>query len=156
MANIVSRTWLPVLVLALASPVTIEVEPAVASAADEEPTATPHGVWTTIDDETGKAKSVVEIYERDGKLRGRVIELLENPGATCDKCTGEQKGRPVLGMTIMWDMERDGDEWSGGKVFDPEKGKTYRGKIWLEDDDTLRLRGYSGPFFRTQTWQRAK
>lgn len=125
-----------------------------AATAEAEVEATPVGTWRTIDDETGEARSIVRIYERDGELYGRIIELFENPDATCDKCTGDAKGQPVLGMLIMWGLERDGDEWSGGQVFDPEKGKTYRARVWLEGDDTLRLRGYSGPFFRTQTWQR--
>jgi uncharacterized protein (DUF2147 family) len=56
-------------------------------------------------------------------------------------------------MVIMWSLEQDDDEWSGGKIFDPKKGKTYNCKIWL-DDGELKVRGYAGPFFRTQTWHR--
>jgi uncharacterized protein (DUF2147 family) len=134
----------------------VVVAAAAATATAETATiASPIGMWTTIDDDTGKARSVVRIYERDGQLFGRIVELFEDPDATCDKCTGRSKGRPILGMIIMWDMKPDGDAWSGGKIFDPEKGKTYRAKIWLENDQTLKLRGYAGPFFRTQTWQRA-
>lgn len=148
--------WSLALSVALASPALFRAENAIAATADEDAAASPLGRWTTIDDESGTAKSIVMIYEHEGKLRGKVVKLLENPGATCDKCTGRNKDRPVLGMIIMWDMERDGDEWSGGKLFDPKKAKTYRGKIWLEGEDTLKVRGYSGPFFRTQTWHRAE
>ena len=149
------RLLVPALLVAFASPAAGPMAAAHAAAADEDVAASPLGKWTTIDDETGKARSVVHIYEYQGKLRGKIIELLENPDATCDKCEGRLKGRPVLGMIIMWDMERDGDEWSGGNVFDPEKGKTYRAKLWLEDENTLKLRGYAGPFFRTQVWHRS-
>jgi len=114
---------------------------------------TPIGTWQTIDDATSKPKSHVEIYERDGKLYGKIVKLLENPDAICDKCTGDDHNKPVLGMVILWGMSQDEDAWSGGKVFDPESGKTYRCKIWL-DGSALKVRGYLGPFFRTQTWHR--
>lgn len=123
--------------------------PETAMAAD-----TPVGVWKTIDDETGEAKSHVEIYEREGKLYGKVIKLLRDPGATCDKCPGEHAGKPVLGMVIMWGLEQDDDEWEDGEIIDPKKGKIYRAKIWLDDSNTLKVRGYLGPFFRTQKWHR--
>ena len=113
----------------------------------------PIGVWKTIDDETGETKSLVKIYENNGKIKGKVIKLLKNPGATCDKCEGDEKGAPIKGMIIMWALEKDGDEWSGGRIFDPKKGKTYRCKIWLENGK-LKVRGYAGPFYRTQTWTR--
>jgi uncharacterized protein (DUF2147 family) len=115
----------------------------------------PVGTWKTIDDETGEAKSLVKIYERDGKLYGKIIKLFKNPDATCDACEGEDYGAPIKGMVIMWGLSPndDGDEWEGGKIFDPKKGKTYNCKIWL-DDGELKVRGYAGPFFRTQTWHR--
>jgi uncharacterized protein (DUF2147 family) len=118
---------------------------------------TPVGLWKTIDDESGKAKSHVKIYERDGKLYGKVTKLLLRPGATCDKCEGKDKGKPIEGMVVMWGLSQNDDEWEGGKIFDPKKGKTYRCKIWLEDGGSkLKVRGYAGPFFRTQTWHRIK
>lgn len=110
------------------------------------------GQWKTIDDETGEAKSIVKIYEVDGKLYGRVDRLLLNPGALCDKCEGEDHNKPIEGMVVLWGMTADGDgEWSGGKIFDPQKNKTYRCSIWLKDGN-LMVRGYLGPFFRTQKW----
>lgn len=110
------------------------------------------GYWKTIDDETGEAKSIVKIYQVEDKLYGRVDRLLQNPDAVCEKCEGDDHNKPVLGMVIMWGMTADGDgEWSGGKIFDPQKGKTYRCSIWLKDD-VLMVRGYLGPFFRTQKW----
>jgi len=115
----------------------------------------PVGVWKTIDDETGEAKSLVKIYERDGKLYGRVTKLFKNPNATCDECEGEDHGKPIVGMVILWGLEQDDDEWSGGKIFDPKKGKTYNCKLWIEDGE-LQVRGYVGPFHRTQTWHRVQ
>ena len=113
------------------------------------------GDWLTIDDETETKRSVVRIYEEDGKLFARVIKIFPKEGEpddpVCIACKGERKDQPVLGMVIMWDMKPDGDKWSGGRILDPEKGKTYRCKIWPEDGQ-LKVRGYVGPFYRTQTW----
>lgn len=115
----------------------------------------PVGYWKTIDDETGEAKSVVKIYNVDGKIYGKVDKLLKRPGALCNACEGDDKDKPIEGMVVMWGMDQDDDVWSGGKIFDPEKNKTYRCKIWLEEDGKkLKVRGYLGPFFRTQTWIR--
>jgi uncharacterized protein (DUF2147 family) len=115
---------------------------------------TPHGSWKTIDDETGETKSIVKIYEVDGKLYGRVDKLLRRPGALCDKCEGEDYNKPIEGMVVVWGLsDSDGDGvWEGGKVFDPEKNKTYRCKIWMDGGD-IKIRGYLGPFFRTQVWK---
>ena len=115
----------------------------------------PVGHWKTIDDETGDAKSIVKIYEVDGKFYGRVDQLLQDPNAICTECEGEDKDKPIQGMVVMWGMEADDNVWSGGKIFDPKKGKTYRCKIWLENEGAqLKVRGYLGPFYRTQTWHR--
>lgn len=115
----------------------------------------PVGYWKTIDDETGEAKSIVKIYEVDGKIYGRVDQLLLDPDARCTACEGDDKDKPIKGMVVLWGMEKDDDVWSGGKIFDPEKNKTYRCKIWLEGEGAnLKVRGYLGPFFRTQTWHR--
>ncbi|MGQ4659104.1 DUF2147 domain-containing protein [Lysobacter sp. F6437] len=124
-------------------------------------TSTPVGSWTTIDDDTGKAKSVVEIYEtRDGSLAGRVVDVLqsdqgENP--VCNKCKGDRKGQPVEGMVIMWGLERDGDSWEGGKILDPANGKEYSVKVTPSTDGSkLEVRGFMGFSLlgRTQTWMR--
>ncbi|HWB76872.1 MAG TPA: DUF2147 domain-containing protein [Nannocystaceae bacterium] len=126
------------------------------SAPEVEAYDSPVGVWKTIDDDSGEAKSQVKIYERDGKLRGKITKLYNNPDALCEACDGEDYNTPILGMTIMWGLEEDDGEWSGGKIFDPKKGKTYNCKIWLEDDGDLKVRGYAGPFYRTQTWHRVE
>lgn len=114
---------------------------------------TPHGNWRTIDDETGETKSIVRVYEVEGKLYGVVKQLLLRPGAKCEKCEGDDYMAPIEGMVVVWGLsDTDGDgTWEGGKVFDPEKNKTYRCKIWM-DGGNIKIRGYLGPFFRTQKW----
>ncbi len=113
------------------------------------------GRWTTIDDATGKAKSVVEITERNGKLSGRIVEIFDpaKRDKLCEKCPGDRTNKPVLGMEIIRDMAQDGKEWKGGTILDPENGKVYDSKIWL-DGGKLQVRGYVAFFFRTQVWVR--
>lgn len=118
----------------------------------------PIGVWKTIDDETGKEKSQVEIYEENGKLHGKVIKLLDADSEVCTTCSGDRKNQPLVGMKIMWDMVQKGDVWKNGKIFSPTKDTTYKCKIWFDDKSgkEMKLRGYYYGFYRTQTWHRIK
>ena len=117
------------------------------------------GQWLNIDDETGKPKAIVEIYEQAGKIYGKIVQLFrkpeQNPNPVCRKCTDYRKNQKVIGMIILEKLEPKGKEWSGGKILDPANGKIYDCKIWLEDGK-LKVRGYLGLFFRTQTWQQVK
>ncbi|WP_250464843.1 DUF2147 domain-containing protein [Microbulbifer litoralis] len=113
------------------------------------------GKWRTIDDETGQPKSIVEIYEKGGKYYGRVVDLLMKPDDTvCEKCPGPRKGQRIVGMDVITGMVKNGDVYEGGQILDPTKGKVYDCKFWLEGNQ-LKVRGYLGFFYRTQTWQRA-
>ena len=119
----------------------------------------PVGRWETHDDETGEVKSIIKIYEQNGKFYGRIDEILtDNKDAVCTECSGKQKNAPILGMVIIKDLERDGDEWNGGTIFDPQKGAEYRLVAWFEDNpDEIFIRGkhWTG-LFRTQTWTRRR
>jgi uncharacterized protein (DUF2147 family) len=118
------------------------------------------GKWITIDDETGKKKSIVELYKVDGKLYGKITYLYPREGREenpkCTKCTDDRKNKPLIGLQIVRNLKWDGEEWYGGTIVDPENGKIYTVKIWLDPDnkDKLHVRGYIGPFFRTQEWIR--
>ena len=121
----------------------------------------PVGRWTTIDDETGEVKSVVEIWQDDGVLSGKINKLVvgptEDPNPLCESCKEERHNQPVVGMKILWDLVRDGDHWDGGKVLDPGNGSTYRCSLSLiEGGAALDVRGYIGfsLFGRTQRWIR--
>lgn len=118
------------------------------------------GKWKTIDDETGEEKSIVEIYEKDGKIYGKVVEIL-NPAkknAKCTKCSGAEKDKPIMGMVIIKGLTKDGDEYTDGDILDPNKGKTYSCTLKLIGNDKLDVRGYIGFSFigRSQTWYRVK
>lgn len=105
------------------------------------------GFWTTIDDETKEAKSVVQIYEHKGKIYGRVVDVLKDKNATA-KLPGSPK---IIGLDIIWNLKKDGDEYSGGKILDPQKGKVYGCEIW-RDGENLIVRGKIAFFGRNQTW----
>lgn len=120
----------------------------------------PTGYWTTIDDDGKTPTSVVHIYARGNKLHGKIVELInpreKNP--KCTACDGQKHNQPILGMEILWGLERDGDEWSGGRILDPKNGKEYKCYIEVVDGGKrLKVRGYVGIALlgRTQHWRRA-
>lgn len=118
------------------------------------------GKWKSINEETNKEESIIEVFQKDGKVYGKIIQLLDpkKKGAVCLKCTGENKNKPVKGLVIINGLKKDGDEWSGGKVLDPKNGKEYKCYITLQDKNTMKLRGYVGfsMFGRTAYWHRVK
>lgn len=121
----------------------------------------PVGRWRTIDDKTGQAKSIVRIVDNRGEIQGQVESVFSPPAVSlnplCDKCSGDQKNKPIVGMLIMWGLKKDGDEFSGGRVLDPDEGKVYKCYIKVvENGAKLQLRGYIGFSLlgRTQTWVR--
>ncbi len=115
------------------------------------------GKWKTIDDETGKAKSIVEIYKKsDGKYYGRIHQLLQKPqNNNCVKCTDDRKNKPLLGLEIIRGLQKDGNEFTDGTITDPAKGKTYKCTV-TRSGDKLNVRGYIGfsMIGRTQTWHK--
>ena len=94
--------------------------------------STPAGLWRTIDDHSGKEKSLVRIVEVNGEFRGTIEKLFresgEDPNPNCEKCPGEKKNKPVVGMVILTGLKKDKDQWSGGEIPDPQNGKTYKCK----------------------------
>jgi uncharacterized protein (DUF2147 family) len=124
--------------------------------------STPVGLWKTIDDDGKTEKSLVRISETAGVLSGKIEKIFDasKQESTCDKCTDERKDKPVLGMTILRNLKQDAedkDAWTGGEVLDPNNGKTYRARLKpIEGGKALQMRGYLGPFYRTQVWQRVE
>lgn len=121
---------------------------------------TPMGRWQTIDDHLNRVKSIVEIKNVNGELRGyvRKIYLLPNEGTdpACIECEGSLKNTKVVGMKIIWDFKKVGNKWDEGKIFDPGNGSIYSSSLWLVDANTLKVRGYLGLFYRSQVWKRVK
>jgi uncharacterized protein (DUF2147 family) len=123
--------------------------------------STPVGLWKTIDDDGKTAKSLVRISEQGGTLVGNIEKLLDptaEPNAKCDKCKDDRKDQPVVGLQIIRGVKADGDgHWGGGEILDPNNGKTYRTRLKPVDGGRkLEMRGYIGPFFRSQLWLRVE
>lgn len=118
------------------------------------------GKWKTFDDETKEAKSIVEIYESNGKIYGKIIQILNlaKKDMKCTSCTGADKNKPVLGLIILKGLSKSGDDYSGGKILDPSNGKEYKCNVSLDGKDKLKVRGYIGfsALGRTQVWERVK
>ena len=120
----------------------------------------PAGHWKTIDDATGKPKSIVEIYRaKDGSYVGKVAEILDlkdGPNPACDKCPGANHDKPIKGMVILWGLKPNGaGKWSGGHVLDPNNGKTYKSKLELLDGGKkLGMSGCIAFLCRQQVWVR--
>lgn len=116
------------------------------------------GRWKTIDDETGQAKSIVEITQgANGALSGRIVELLNpsRPNPTCDKCKDDRKGKPITGMEIIRGMKRDGDAYAGGTILKPDEGKVYKSKMELLDGGgRLEVSGCVAFICKSQVWVR--
>jgi uncharacterized protein (DUF2147 family) len=122
---------------------------------------TPVGSWHSIDDATGKPKAEIIIRDSGGVLVGKVERSLQAPSAEplCNLCTDDRKGQPKIGMEIIRGAQRSGADavWEGGTIVDPENGKVYKLRLTPQDGGkTLQVRGYIGPFFRNQLWQRVQ
>lgn len=114
------------------------------------------GKWLT----EGK-DAQVEIYQKDHAFFGKIIQLIPETQADGSPIIDENnpdktlRQRPVLGIDIIVDFkwDKDNKELTKGKVYDPNNGKFYKGKIWSEDGQ-LKMRGYIGFLYRTETWTR--
>ena len=133
----------------------------VAWAAAADPMS-PVGAWTTIDDETKKPKSVVRITEKDGIISGAVEKILDpaKQDSKCEECAEDdpRKGKPVVGMTVLTGLKKEGDNvYGGGRILDPNNGKSYNAKVTvIEGGKKLEMRGSILFIGRTQTWIRAE
>ena len=117
----------------------------------------PVGMWRTTDDVTGVVKSTVRITVENGELVGRIASLLPE-GRVCSDCPGQYRGSNLRGVRVLYGFHQDGDEWTGGRAYDPLKDKTYRGVVKVQRDGRLYLRGYVGvrALGRTQYWDRVR
>lgn len=122
--------------------------------------STPVGLWRSVDDRTGEAKAEIRIVDQGGELSGRIEKVLKKGGKpTCEECRDERKGAAIQGLEIIRAAKKaDAQElWEHGRILDPENGKEYSLRLApLEAGQKLQVRGYLGPFYRTQTWVRVQ
>ncbi|NKB32688.1 MAG: DUF2147 domain-containing protein [Pseudomonadales bacterium] len=120
----------------------------------------PVGRWLSVDDESGKVEALVEIIEVDNEVQGKIIDLIdpEEPNPKCEKCSGENENKPVIGLTIVWGLKESNGVWEGGYILDPKSGRTYKSRLYLNENGQLEVLGYIGfaALGRTQQWHRAE
>jgi uncharacterized protein (DUF2147 family) len=119
----------------------------------------PVGLWKTIDEATKQPKALIRISDQGGALVGKIEKILVPNGAdaVCDQCTDQRKDKPIQGMTILSGLKKDGQEWTGGEILDPNNGKVYKAMAKLADGGRkLEVRGFVGvpTLGRTQSWLR--
>jgi uncharacterized protein (DUF2147 family) len=119
----------------------------------------PIGLWKTFDDETGRPRALVRIYEKEGRLFGKIEKVFDEPAENqvCEACKDERKNQPIIGLIIIRNIKQEGDAYGGGDILDPDSGSVYRCKMHVDPGgNRLILRGYIGLSIigRTQTWQR--
>ena len=121
----------------------------------------PVGLWKTFDVDC-KVESLVRIREQIGMLRATVAEVLvgaaKGGDVICTWCKGKRKNRPIVGMTIMGGMKKDGNVWSGGWIYDPKRDLTAKCRIELLNvGRKLKVRGYFFFFLgETRFWKRIR
>lgn len=118
------------------------------------------GLWQTIDDQTGEAKAIVRVYKKSGLLYGEIQKILVKGAeeAVCVKCRGHLKDKPLVGLVTIDGFEEEEGVYKGKRLLDPEQGRSFRGKVWLDpkNSNRLKVRGYLGFLYRTQTWIRLR
>ena len=127
-----------------------------------KPTAV--GRWQTIDDKTGKPRAIVRIYQSGNTYQADIEQVFYAPGekksGLCEQCPEPQRGKPMLGLTILWALRPDGSGrgYTDGRILDPANATVYKCKMWLDESGkVLDVRGFvglTGALGRTQRWHR--
>jgi hypothetical protein len=111
-----------------------------------EPTAS--GLWRKVD-EAGRSMGWFLFVERNGTYEGAIAKLFQRPGddanPICSRCPGDRRNAPLLGLSLVRDMKRQGLRYEGGNIIDPRDGKIYNAIMTINPDgQRLTLRGYLG------------
>lgn len=118
------------------------------------------GKWKTFSRHSGEVRSIMEVYEKNNKVYGKVLRIIkeENRNSICSQCKGLDKDKKIEGLVVMKDFEKDGSAYINGTILNPSNGKTYSSKMWLDKEnvDLLKIRGYVGFLYKTVEWQRVR
>jgi len=116
------------------------------------------GNWTYVD---GTKTTYITTAEEGGQLKATITKVTrdgkDDASATCSKCSGESKDKPLAGLLILWDTKKDGANWKDGKLLDPDSGRHVTGKVEiLEGGKKLNVKGSVAFISKTQTWTRVQ
>ncbi|GAB3391213.1 DUF2147 domain-containing protein [Azotobacter armeniacus] len=120
------------------------------------------GLWMIRDERTDEPRALVRIAERGDEYLGIIEKGLrgaEGESPYCNKCEDERRGKPLLGMTILRGLKKQGEVYGGGEILDPDSGKVYDCRLTLQKEGRqLQVRGFIGsPLFgETRTWYRVE
>jgi uncharacterized protein (DUF2147 family) len=149
------RSYLAALIIAILP----ALGPGAGAAPAQDPSAA--GLWQQIDPDTGKSGGWFLIYEQNGAYHGAIAKMFMEPGQNtnpiCDKCKGDLRNTPWLGLTIIKGMARKGLEYDGGTILDPRKGEEWSALLRLSPDGReLTVRGFLwNPMLgQNQYWKR--
>lgn len=116
------------------------------------------GFWKTIDENSGKAQSIIAIYPYQGKYYGRIVGTYNDNGAIKDSIYQPKERAPGVlgnpyyaGLDIIWNLQNTGAKFTNGQILDPQKGRIYGAEMWLKNG-SLVVRGKLFVFGRNQTW----
>ena len=115
------------------------------------------GKWKTVDVESGEDKSIVEIYKKDGKVFGKIIDILNgDKDAVCNKCEGKNKNKKILGFDLIKNLTKSGVFYRNGSIIDLKKGSKYKCRLSLDSakPDVLEVRSYIAFMYESEYWQR--
>ncbi|CDF78762.1 conserved hypothetical protein (DUF2147) [Formosa agariphila KMM 3901] len=115
------------------------------------------GQWETYDDKTNEKKALIEIEKTNDIYTAKIIKkYIGEENSVCEKCEGDKKNKPIIGLVIIEGIKKDGKEYNDGTILDPESGDVYSCYLKLVDDNKLKVRGYMGVALlgRTQYWIR--
>ena len=116
------------------------------------------GNWQYVD---GAKTTFITTSEEGGQLKAKITKVTnggkDDPSATCGKCSGDSKDKPMVGLLILWDTKKDGEGWKDGKLLDPESGRIVTGKVEVvEGGKKLNVKGSVAFISKTQAWTKVQ
>ena len=113
------------------------------------------GVWLNE-----KKEAVVKIYKTEDEYFGKIIDIqgehapIKNTLKDSNNPKPELRARPLIGMPLLENLTFSNGEYGGGTAYNPRMGRYFDCKAWLISEKEMKIRGYWGFLFGTETWER--